>query len=159
MSRAPKYAYLLANALPAPLPRPRAAVYRSYLQHIRLLTDPHLWNVLVPRFRKACEQLEQHDASKQNTTLPDESVDSVWSSERKDAALELSRQQRQVKRLQKVNCLLFVVSKLIPRQELAQLRAAVACHPHALTRVLEVAYAQRGPIRYQLIQVTLLLSL
>lgn len=39
-------------------------------------------------------------------------------------------------------------------QELFQLRAAVACHPHALIRLLEEAYAQRGPLRYKLIQVS-----
>ena len=38
-------------------------------------------------------------------------------------------------------------------KELNHLRAAVACHPHALARLLEEAYAQRGPMRYQLIQV------
>jgi hypothetical protein len=26
-------------------------LYRSYIQHLRLIPDPHLWSVLIPRFR------------------------------------------------------------------------------------------------------------
>lgn len=37
-------------------------------------------------------------------------------------------------------------------KELNKLRAAVACHPHALARLLEESYGQRGNLRWQRLQ-------
>ena len=33
-------------------------------------------------------------------------------------------------------------------------RAAVAVHPHALARLVEEAYGQRGPLRFKLMRVS-----
>lgn len=35
------------------------------------------------------------------------------------------------------------------------MRAAVACHPHALTRLIEESYGVRGRVKWDLIKVTL----
>lgn len=48
------------------------------------------------------------------------------------------------------------VNPLHVLQELNKLRAAVACHPHALARLLEESYGQRGNLRWQRLQVGLI---
>lgn len=39
------------------------------------------------------------------------------------------------------------------RQELNEVRAATACHPHALTRLIEECYGMRGRVKWELIKV------
>ena len=104
MSTLPRFAHLLSNAPPALPSQSRAQLYRSYLQHIRLLPDPHLWSVLIPQFRKGCLQLPPQldiaspsDARKQRPAKGSE-----WTAEKKVEALRVSRMERRVKKLRKV---------------------------------------------------------
>ncbi len=103
MSRVPQYAYLVSNTASQLHHSSRAAIYRSFLQHIRLIRDPHLWSALIPPFRKACKQLSHHDELADNKDVPQDDSEGVeWTPERKAAALRESRKERSKKTLRKV---------------------------------------------------------
>ncbi|KAK4685888.1 hypothetical protein P7C73_g4253, partial [Tremellales sp. Uapishka_1] len=90
-------------------------LYRSFLQHLRHLPDPHVWFTLQPRFR---------DLVSAPKSLPS------------DERLFQLRAERKLKRA---------------RKEYNKLRAAVSSHTHALERLLDEAYGQRGAVRWELI--------
>ncbi|WVQ84533.1 hypothetical protein IAT38_006687 [Cryptococcus sp. DSM 104549] len=115
----------------APLPKARV-IYRRYLQHLRILPDPEVWRVLQPKFRKLLE-------TPGPLSLPPnkaEPEDPVVAEELRKFR-EVYREARRVKALRTA------------REEYNHLRAAVACHPHALARLLAEAYGQRGAVRWE----------
>ncbi|WVR09568.1 hypothetical protein IAU60_006637 [Kwoniella sp. DSM 27419] len=139
---------LLPSSFPIIVP-PLAVkqAYRSYLQHLRLLPDPHVWSILLPRYRKLLASAQRgvildtssHDTQGvDNVTLP--APESVPHAETSQAAQRRVREWRAAKAAKKA------------RESLRRLRAAVACHPHALARLLEETYGQRGVIRWELLQ-------
>ncbi|KAK8853369.1 hypothetical protein IAR55_004073 [Kwoniella newhampshirensis] len=159
------------SMIPTRAPSRPSHIYRSFLQHLRLLPDPHVWSILQPRFRRLLEtpgpsppspdRLQQKvENPTDSTTRSDLEADSDTkvrhreSSERSDdqdkvdtrfphaessraASIREHRRLKAVKKAQK---------------QLNKLRAAVACHPHALTRLLEETYGQRGVVRWELLR-------
>ncbi|AFR97120.2 hypothetical protein C343_05255 [Cryptococcus neoformans C23] len=107
---------------------PRAKLYRLFLQHLRFLPDPQVWITTVPRFRKLLE-----------TPGPSPSGSDPSHEDESRKLVEI-REWRREKALKKAH------------KELNKLRAAVACHPHALARLLEESYGQRGNLRWQRLQ-------
>ncbi|KAL7424458.1 hypothetical protein Q5752_000142 [Cryptotrichosporon argae] len=99
------------------------ALYRSFLTHLRRLPDPHLWRVLVPPYK----------ALLRSASVPVPPPADAAGAESSRAAA------RQARRLNRA------------RDQLAEVGMAVACHPHALARLLDKAYAQRGRVRWELL--------
>ncbi|WVF67240.1 hypothetical protein IAT40_001988 [Kwoniella sp. CBS 6097] len=154
---------LLPSSFPLPKSAPsfshpsRKELYRSYLQHLRLIPDPHIWSVLIPRFRKL---IRYTDTATNTNTNDDGSLTALKrkregphahahahahasahaeSSKAAEARAKVRawRQEKALKQAQK---------------ELRRLRAAVASHPHALARLLEETYGQRGVTRWDLLR-------
>ncbi|WVQ74351.1 hypothetical protein IAR50_003951 [Cryptococcus sp. DSM 104548] len=103
--------------------RSRPATYRLFLRHLRHIPDPHVWHTAVPRIRK----LLTTPGPSPSPPPQDDQARGTWE------GIRQWRAQRAMKRACK---------------ELSQLRAAVACHPHALLRLLEKSYYQRGACRW-----------
>ncbi|WWD19796.1 hypothetical protein CI109_104260 [Kwoniella shandongensis] len=125
------------------IPHP-AHLYRSFLQHLRLLPDPHVWSILQPRFRRLLEtpgaspSFVQGAIELDSTAIAEEVDGDVPHAESSKAAS--IRKHRRLKAISEA------------QEHLNRLRAAVACHPHALTRLLEESYGQRGSVRWELIR-------
>ncbi|WWC72157.1 uncharacterized protein I206_106117 [Kwoniella pini CBS 10737] len=112
-------------------------LYRRYLQHIRLLPDPHIWSVLIPRFRQYLRKPYVGSIDPRDNDLL---------STRKAHAESSLDAQRRVLRWKREKALKRA------EKELQRLRAAVACHPHALTRLIEESYGQRGRLRQEVLR-------
>ncbi|EIW71918.1 hypothetical protein TREMEDRAFT_58053 [Tremella mesenterica DSM 1558] len=97
-------------------------LYRSFLQHLQLLPDPHIWWVLVPRYRSLLQSASP-ERKGESSSHP----------------LTTCSTSKESKKLR------------LARKELRQLKAAVSCHPHALTRLLEDVYGQREKGRFLLL--------
>lgn len=137
---------LLPPQLPPPS-LPRAKLYRLFLQHLRFLPDPQVWTTSVPRFRKLLE-----------TPGPSPSGSNPSDNDESHKVVEIRewRREKALKKAHKVRWIVLHLPGLTPGyvlQELNKLRAAVACHPHALARLLEESYGQRGNLRWQRLQV------
>ncbi|CAK9781454.1 hypothetical protein CC85DRAFT_282726 [Cutaneotrichosporon oleaginosum] len=104
-------------------PTPRAT-YRTLLHCLRFIRDPHIWLIASIRFRTLL-----HEANKQ---LP---------AHLKDGSPELEVCKEQRERAWKHL-----------KTELNEVRAASACHPHALTRLIEECYGVRGRVKWELIK-------
>ncbi|ORY22380.1 hypothetical protein BCR39DRAFT_385607 [Naematelia encephala] len=129
---------LLFNHEPEPLRLSRPHLYRAYLQHIRFIPDPHIWLMMIPRMKELCrhrEALDETSDGYSSLVKPDVNDNDADDLPMGVVSFELER-IRTLKRA---------------RKELAGMRAAVACHPHALQRLIERAYGQRGRIRRDLI--------
>ncbi|GFZ50981.1 hypothetical protein JCM24511_08739 [Saitozyma sp. JCM 24511] len=127
-------------------------LYRSYIQHLRLIPDPHLWSVLIPRFRSLLTYPKEPDSRGVTVNRSTASAgpfagvqetqgnSSGYSSNHAESSAQAAyRELRRARRLKRAH------------KELRQLRAAVGCHPHAFSRLLEEAYGQRGPVRWELL--------
>ncbi|WWC95022.1 hypothetical protein V866_001874 [Kwoniella sp. B9012] len=112
--------------------------YRRFLQHLQLIPDPHIWSILIPRFRTLLRQ-SSHSTTVKHVSQQS-SPEEIPAEESSRAAYERAKQWKRER-----------ASKRAER-ELRRLRAAVACHPHALTRLIEEAYGQRGVIRHDLLK-------
>ncbi|TYJ57993.1 hypothetical protein B9479_001352 [Cryptococcus floricola] len=122
---------LLPPRPPPDLSRP--ALYRLFLHHLRLLPDPQVWATAVPRVRKLL-----------STPGPPPTAPPEHGEAR--AKWESIRAWRAERAMKKAN------------KELSQLRAAVACHPHALSRLIESSYYQRGASRWDRLRSILIQS-
>ena len=103
-------------------PRSRAVLYRSYLQHLRLIPDPHVWNILVPPFRRLCEDPYAGPNDVRDTEDKESGIDSKtasgskgaqleWTEERRAEGLRESRRKRSFKKLEKVSLARIWASK------------------------------------------------
>ncbi|KAK6909267.1 hypothetical protein I203_103284 [Kwoniella mangroviensis CBS 8507] len=113
--------------------------YRRFLQHLQLLPDPHIWSILIPCFRKLLKQ--SSDGFTGDDATYKSASEMIPAEESSRAASERVKQWKRERALKRAE------------RELQRLRAAVACHPHALTRLIEEAYGQRGVIRHDLLKV------
>lgn len=109
MSKAPHYAQLVSNASPSERSKSHVALYRSFLQHCRLVPDPHVWMVKIPPFRKACKRIASYTSNLGEGEMRRGQEGVGWTAERKAVALRASRQERCVKNLRKVCRLLYIV--------------------------------------------------
>ncbi|ODN73394.1 hypothetical protein L202_07923 [Cryptococcus amylolentus CBS 6039] len=129
----------------------RTALYRLFLQHLRLVPDPQVWATAVPRVRKLLST-----PGPPPTAPPEDGEERAkWES------IRSWRAERAMKKANKVRSTQTAVSgRLTSRvfQELSQLRAAVACHPHALLRLIERSYYQRGASRWDRLRSILIQS-
>ncbi|WVW86307.1 hypothetical protein I302_108349 [Kwoniella bestiolae CBS 10118] len=118
---------------PQPHTQTSKQLYRRFLQHLRLLPDPHIWSILIPRFKQLLKKssVARLDENDSPSVIPP--------AESSRAASERIRQWKREKVRKKAE------------RELQRLRAAVACHPHALTRLIEESYGQRGVLRHELL--------
>ncbi|WRT70087.1 uncharacterized protein IL334_007081 [Kwoniella shivajii] len=115
-------------------------LYRRFLQHLQLIPDPHIWSILIPRYKKLLLSSGRNLLTAEELKTLQIEQDIVPPSESSKAALERARRWKRDKALKKAE------------KELERLRAAVACHPHALTRLIEETYGQRGVMRWDLLR-------
>ena len=111
-----------------PTLKSRPAMYRMALRHLRLLPDPIIWLHVIPTMRKACSY--KPPPSGQETSAPT------------DPGLAAQEEKKRLDSLR------------IAKITLNEVRAAVSCHPHALRRLIDDAYAQQGPKRYAALRVS-----
>ncbi|BEI85147.1 hypothetical protein CcaverHIS002_0505480 [Cutaneotrichosporon cavernicola] len=104
-------------------PTPRAT-YRTVLQCLRFIQDPHVWLIATIRFRSLIKDANKHLPA----YLKDDSPE-----------LEVCKEQR-------------ARARKHLKKELTEVRAATACHPHALLRLIEECYGVRGRVRWELIK-------
>ncbi|GMK55805.1 hypothetical protein CspeluHIS016_0208610 [Cutaneotrichosporon spelunceum] len=104
-------------------PTPRAT-YRAVLHCLRRIRDPHVWLIATIRFRSLIKEANQ--------PLP---------THLKDGSPELEVCMEQRARARKHL-----------KKELTEVRAATACHPHALVRLIEECYGVRGRVKWELIK-------
>lgn len=129
----------------------RKAMYRKYIQNLRLLPDPHVWRVFLPQMRALCQKLLPEGVKPPDPPADDE--------ERKKRKIWVERTERErvLRKATDVGQLNGQCARPKAdreRQLLNELRAAVAVHPHALSRLVEEAYGLRGRQRYDRLQVS-----
>ncbi|OCF34189.1 hypothetical protein I316_04139 [Kwoniella heveanensis BCC8398] len=153
---------LLPSSFPksaSSIPRSRRDLYRSYLQHLRLLPDPHVWSVLIPRFQKllfrhghvTLDRDDRHHVAHTNNRRVDNVIqDGAPHAESSKAAEARASATANARARTRGEILVWRHQKALKQagKELRRLRAAVACHPHALARLLEETYGQRGVLRW-----------
>ncbi|WVQ94839.1 hypothetical protein IAU59_001922 [Kwoniella sp. CBS 9459] len=155
-----------ATSTPLLTSRPRD-LYRSYLQHLRLIPDPHIWSVLLPRFKRLILLHSSLDSghAQASSSGRGSGYDSHGTGVDDDdgplPALGGSTYETPYPHAEssknaktRASVLSWRREKALKKahKELRRLRAAVACHPHALKRLLEEAYGQSGVARWDLLR-------